>query len=109
MTDPVPLTASERARIWRWQRRMFVFYGIAIALLALAGAAMLMFGDLAWVRRAALAVLVVLLAAATIVQFRCAIPGTLPTLRPAPRLAWTALPARAVPGLRGALAPPAVV
>jgi hypothetical protein len=70
MTDPGPLTASERARIWRWQRRMFVFYGIAIALLGLAGAAMLMFGDLAWVRRAALAVLVVLLVAATIVQFR---------------------------------------
>ena len=37
---------------------------------AAAGAAMLMFGDLAWVRRAALAVLVVLLVAATIVQFR---------------------------------------
>jgi len=70
MTDPVPLTASELARIWRWQRRMFVFYGVAIALLALAGALMLMFGDLAWVRRAALALLFVLLVAATIVQFR---------------------------------------
>jgi len=70
MTDPVPLTASEHARIWRWQRRMLVFYAIAIAVLGLAGAGMLMFGDLAWVRRAALAVVVVLLVAATIVQFR---------------------------------------
>ncbi|HXE70168.1 MAG TPA: hypothetical protein VN523_12475 [Hyphomicrobiaceae bacterium] len=70
MTDPVPLTPSELARIWRWQRRMFVFYGIAIALLALAGALMLMFGELAWVRRAAVAWLFVLLAAAAMVQFR---------------------------------------
>jgi hypothetical protein len=70
MTDPVPLTPSELARIWRWQGRMFAFYGIAIALMALAGALMLMFGDLAWVRRAAVALLLGLLVAATMVQFR---------------------------------------
>jgi hypothetical protein len=70
MTDPVPLTPSELARIWRWQGRMFTFYGIAIALVALAGALMLMFGDLAWVRRAAVALLLGLLVAATMVQFR---------------------------------------
>jgi len=70
MTDPVPLSPSELARIWRWQGRMFTFYGIAIALVALAGALMLMFGDLAWVRRAAVALLLGLLVAATMVQFR---------------------------------------
>ena len=52
---------------------MFIFYGIAIALLAAAGAAMFGFGELAWVRRAALGLLVLILALATIVQFgeRC--------------------------------------
>jgi hypothetical protein len=70
MTDPVPLTPSELARIWRWQGRMFAFYGIAIALLALAGVSMLTFGNLAWVRRAAVALLLGLLVAATMAQFR---------------------------------------
>src|SRR5215467_6601481 len=70
MTKPAPLTAAEHSRLWRWQRRMFVFYGVAIALLALAGALMLLFGELAWVRRAALALLLALIAAATLVQFR---------------------------------------
>jgi hypothetical protein len=52
---------------------MFVFYGIAIALLAAAGAAMFGFGELAWVRRAALGVLAAIVALATAVQFseRC--------------------------------------
>jgi hypothetical protein len=49
---------------------MLFFYGIAIALLALAGALMLLFGELAWVRRAALILLLALIAAATFVQFR---------------------------------------
>ena len=70
MSDPAPLTPIELARIWRWQRRMVTFYGIAIALLALAGALMLMFGEQACVRRAALAVLSLLLVAATMIQFR---------------------------------------
>jgi hypothetical protein len=70
MTDPVPLTPSELARIWRWQGRMFAFYGIAIALLALAGVPMLTLGTLAWVRRAAVALLLGLLVAATMVQLR---------------------------------------
>jgi len=70
MTKPAPLTATERGRLWQWQQRMLVFYGIAIALLALAGALMLLYGELAWVRRAALALLLALIAAATLVQFR---------------------------------------
>ena len=70
MTKPAPLTATERGRLWQWQHRMLVFYGIAIALLALAGALMLLYGELAWVRRAALALLLALIAAATLVQFR---------------------------------------
>jgi hypothetical protein len=70
MTELAPLTTGEHNRLWRWQRRMLFFYGIAIALLALAGALMLLFGELAWVRRAALALLLALIAAATIVQFR---------------------------------------
>jgi len=70
MTKPAPLTATERGRLWQWQHRMLVFYGIAIALLALAGALMLLYGELAWVRRAALALLLALIGAATLVQFR---------------------------------------
>ena len=73
MREPAPLTASERDRLRRWQRRMFVFYGIAMMLLAGAGALMLRFGELAWVRRGALALVIVLVVAATFVQFaeRC--------------------------------------
>jgi hypothetical protein len=70
MIEPAPLNPVEHNRLWRWQRRMLFFYGIAIALLALAGALMLLFGELAWVRRAALALLLALIAAATFVQFR---------------------------------------
>ena len=70
MTDPRPLTRDEATRIWRWQRQMFLFYGIAMVLLALAGVLMLFFGDLAWVRRAALAAVLSLVVAATFVQFR---------------------------------------
>ncbi|HEX2334869.1 MAG TPA: hypothetical protein VHI72_00195 [Hyphomicrobiaceae bacterium] len=70
MTDPRPLTGDEATRIWRWQRQMFMFYGIAMVLLALAGGLVLFFGDLAWVRRAALAAVLILVVAATFVQFR---------------------------------------
>jgi ribosomal protein S27AE len=70
MTKPAPLTAAECNRLWRWQRRMLLFYGVAIALLALAAALMLLFGELAWVRRAAMALLLALIGAATFVQFR---------------------------------------
>jgi hypothetical protein len=99
MTDPVPLTPSELARIWRWQGRMFAFYGIAIALLALAGVSMLTFGNLAWVRRLA--------AWPARGRHHGTIPRTLPALRPAPRLAWATIPARAMPGLWGRLRTPA--
>jgi len=73
LSPPTPLAPHEHARVWRWQRRMFIFYGIAIALLAAAGVAMFGFGELAWVRRAALGVLVLLVALATAIQFseRC--------------------------------------
>ena len=70
MTDPAPLTATERKRLCRWQRRMLIFYGVAMVLLACAGALMLFFGELAWVRRGALALVIVLVIAATFVQFR---------------------------------------
>jgi len=69
MTLPAPLTPAERKRIWRWQHRMLLFYGIAIALLALAGALMLRFDELSWVRRAALALLLVLIVAARSCNF----------------------------------------
>jgi hypothetical protein len=49
---------------------MFVFYGIATALLGVAVGLMLAFGDLGWVRRAALGVLILLVVLATAVQFR---------------------------------------
>jgi hypothetical protein len=56
---PPPLRPHELVRLWRWQRRMFVFYGIAIALLGVAVGLMAL-GDLVWVRRAALGVLMLL-------------------------------------------------
>src|SRR5262245_40294830 len=96
MTLPAPLTPAERKRIWRWQHRMLLFYGIAIALLALAGALMLRFDELSWVRRAALALLLVLIVAATFVQFR----ERCPALRPAARVAGAPLLARAMFRLR---------
>jgi hypothetical protein len=49
---------------------MFVFNGIAIALLAVAVGLMLAFVDLVWVRRAALGVLILLVVLASAVQFR---------------------------------------
>jgi hypothetical protein len=49
---------------------MFVFYGMAIALLGVAAGLMLALGDLVWVRRAALGVLMLLVVLATAVQFR---------------------------------------
>jgi hypothetical protein len=70
MTDPRPLSRDELTRIWRWQRQMFIFYGIAMVLLAFTGVLILLFGDLAWVRRAALAAVLSLIVAATFVQFR---------------------------------------
>ena len=60
----------ELARLWGWQRRMFAFYGVAIALLGAAVALMLAFGALVWVRRTALGVLILLVVVATAVQFR---------------------------------------
>jgi hypothetical protein len=70
MTDPRPLSRDELTRIWRWQSQMFIFHGVAMVLLALAGVLILFFGDLAWVRRAALAAVLSLVVAATFVQFR---------------------------------------
>jgi hypothetical protein len=70
MSAPAPLTADEQRRIWRWQRRMFAFYGLAMALLALAAALLFSFGELAVMRRAALLGLGVVFLAASFVQFR---------------------------------------
>jgi hypothetical protein len=70
MTVSAPLTPAERARIRRWQRHMFVYYGIAMIMLALAAGLTALFFEMPWVRRAALGMLLVLVIAATLVQFR---------------------------------------
>ncbi len=70
MSKPAPLTRHERRRIWRWQRQMFAFYSLAMALLALAAALLFWFGELAVMRRATLLGVGVLFLAASFVQFR---------------------------------------
>ena len=67
---PKPLTGVELARIWRWERHMIVFYACAITLIATAMAAAVSFGDIAWLRRSLLGLVLVLVVAGSFVQFR---------------------------------------
>jgi hypothetical protein len=64
------LTGVELARIWRWERHMIVFYACAITLIATAMAAAVSFGDIAWLRRSLLGLVLVLVVAGSFVQFR---------------------------------------
>jgi hypothetical protein len=66
---PKPLDAAERQRVWRWERRMIWFYGIALNLLCGAIALLSQNLDNAPLRRAVLGLIVVLAAAGAYVQF----------------------------------------
>jgi hypothetical protein len=67
---PAPLTRPELERLWRWERSMARYYVTAMTLVLIAAALAIAYSDVAWVRRAALILVLVLLVGATIMQFR---------------------------------------
>jgi hypothetical protein len=74
MTDPAPLRPVEIDRIRHWQRAMLIYYGAAMTALVLVGGLTLMYMDVAWLRRSALGLVLMLVAGATLVQFRARCP-----------------------------------
>lgn len=67
---PAPLTRPELERLWRWERHMIRYYAAAMAILLAAGVLAMAYSDVVWLRRGVLGLVVVLLLAATYVQFR---------------------------------------
>ncbi|KAB2914129.1 MAG: hypothetical protein F9K29_15290 [Hyphomicrobiaceae bacterium] len=70
MTQPAPLTRPQLERLWRWERNMIRYYAMAMTLIAAVAAVAVAYGDIPWVRRSMLALILLLVLAATIVQFR---------------------------------------
>ncbi len=68
MQAPEPLTRAELERLWRWERQMTRFHVVAFSLLGLCALLVFVYGDIAWVRRSVLGLVVVLVAAATLLQ-----------------------------------------
>jgi hypothetical protein len=67
---PEPLTPDELQRLWRWERHMTRFHAVAMAALVLCAGAAYLWSDIAWVRRSLLGVVLVMVAAATVLQLR---------------------------------------
>jgi hypothetical protein len=67
---PEPLRPDELQRLWRWERHMTRFHAVAMSLLVLCAAAAYFWSDVAWVRRSLLGVVLILVAAATVLQLR---------------------------------------
>lgn len=67
---PKPLDETELVRVLAWQRRMYVFYGVAMAAIAGGFYTVLRFQETAWIRPALALMLVALMAAGAYVQFR---------------------------------------
>jgi hypothetical protein len=65
-----PLTQPELQRLWRWERRMIRYYAMAMTVIAIAAALAVAYGDIVWVRRSLLTLVLALVLAATFVQFR---------------------------------------
>ena len=65
-----PLSRDELQRLWRWERHMTRFHAAAMTLLALCAAAAFVWSDIVWVRRLLLAIVLLLVAAATMLQLR---------------------------------------
>ena len=65
-----PLTSLEAASIWQWQRHMYIFYGIAMALIAVAFIAVESYRELRAVRLLALLLTGLLIAVGAYIQFR---------------------------------------
>ena len=70
MSAPKPLTHGELERLWRWERHMLRFHAVAMTVLALCAAATYFYSDIAWLRRSMLALVLLLVVAATILQVR---------------------------------------
>ena len=67
---PAPLTRPELERLWRWERWMIRYYAMAMVVIAIAAALAITYGDIPWARRSVLALVLALVLAATVVQFR---------------------------------------
>lgn len=76
---PKPLDPQELARVHAWQRRMYWYYGGAMLCIITGFYLMLRFGENAWLRPALAGMIVALMAAGAVVQFRerCPRCGTL--------------------------------
>jgi len=76
---PKPLDAPELARVLRWQRHMYAFYGVAMVMIAGGFYLMTVFAQAPWLRPLLLAMLLALILAGAWVQFRerCPRCGTL--------------------------------
>ena len=70
MRAPEPLTPDELQRLWRWERHMTRFHAVAMTALVLCAGAAFLWSDIAWVRRSLLALVLLLVAAATVLQVR---------------------------------------
>lgn len=70
MQTPEPLSRNELQRLWRWERDMARFHAVAMGMFLLAAAAVYFWGDVAWVRRLLLGLVVLLVGAATVLQLR---------------------------------------
>lgn len=68
MQLPEPLNREELERVWRWEKRTVRFHTVAIPLLMAAAGAVYLYGEAEWVRRAAMALVIVLVGAATVIQ-----------------------------------------
>ncbi|MFZ4806807.1 MAG: hypothetical protein ACOYLQ_06070 [Hyphomicrobiaceae bacterium] len=65
-----PLTPEECARLWRWERRMVIFYAAAMVLMGIAALLATMFADQSWSLVLMIALIGALMIAGAYVQFR---------------------------------------
>ena len=70
MRIPEPLSRDELQRLWRWERHMTRFHAVAMTLFVLCAMAAFLWSDVVWVRRVLLAVVLLLVGAATMLQLR---------------------------------------
>lgn len=70
MRNLEPLSRDELERLWRWERHMTRFHAVAMTLLLVCAAATFQWSDIAWVRRMLLAIVLLLVGAATMLQLR---------------------------------------
>jgi hypothetical protein len=81
MRQPEPLTHAEMEPLWRWERQMTWLHASAMGALLVASVAIHRYGDLPWLRIPLLGGVVVLVAAAAVMQFREGCPRCRARLR----------------------------